>query len=157
MSASSNKVRNQRYTRRIMSRALKRLLLWLLIAALPLQGLAAAMQTSCAGVQEGSAHEMMHWHHAATQTSADIEDHGHAHATHDHAPHHADDEADASQHQASSCSACASCCVGMTMPLTAGTLPATPTSSELVILAPDVPPAGFTPAGLERPPKSISA
>lgn len=135
-----------------MNRALKHLLLWLLIAALPLQGLAAAMQTSCAGGEHGSAHETMHRHHGAfpldASALADVDEHVHAH-------HHAEDDGDTSQHQTASCSACASCCTGMTVPLAAGILPASQTGSELVILAPKLPPAGFTPAALERPPKHV--
>jgi hypothetical protein len=137
-----------------MTRSLKHLLLWLLIAALPLQGLAVAMQTSCAGGQQGSAHETMHRHHGAFQLDATglagVDEHVHAH-------HHLDDDGDTSQYQTSSCSACASCCIGMTVLLAAGILPASQAGSELVTLAPKLVPAGFMPAGLERPPKHVFA
>lgn len=143
-----------------MNRTFKTLLLWLLIAALPLQGLAAAIQTSC-----GPAH------HDASEISISVAANAHHHdggvilnlddalaadhsipdsSTSDHSstPH---------KHQTSICSACAACCVGA-IAFTSGTLfTSTYTSSELVLVSPSPLVTGFIPTGLERPPKRISA
>jgi len=143
-----------------MNRLLKIFLLWLLMAALPLQGFAAAMQISC-GLRDrhGS---------AGTATPAQAHHHdGGAFVSHHHrpgtdnaaahSPAPADKSFAAKQHAESSCSYCAACCVGATAPPSLAVL--TPAYSDslpvVVSLTPLV--TGFIPAGLERPPKRITA
>ena len=133
-----------------MHRFIKTFLLWILLAALPVQGLAAAMQSSCGAAKQ----------HAVV-----------AHDQHDHASpgHHQDadaltaaqasgtDHASMSGHATSSCSACSTCCVGAIAlpvdtaitPVHGATVPAFPLPSAL--------PADFIPGGLERPPRSVTA
>lgn len=136
-----------------MNRTLKTLLLWLLIATLPIQGLAAAMQTSC-----GPAH------HAALEVAVD----GNAHH-HDGGAMPDLDDAVAAHHSASGLPSTSdhtstphkhlssACCVGA-IAFTSSTLfTPTYTSSELVLVSPSPLVTGFIPTGLERPPKRISA
>jgi hypothetical protein len=135
-----------------MHRFVKTFLLWLLLAALPLQGMAAAMQLSCGPTK----------HHAAASTTS--------HDRHDASPgqHHATDAQSAARpastddgamngHATSSCSAGSACCLG------AIALPATPvvapaySASLPAVPACALPLADFVPAGLERPPKYLTA
>jgi hypothetical protein len=118
-----------------MHRFIKTFLLWLLLAALPLQGFAAAMRLPCGPTG-----------HAVEPRAAAMHDH------HDHAP------ADHASGQASaSCSAGSACCVGavalpvepVVAPVYSAALPAVP-----VIPAPL---ADFIPGGLDRPPKTLTA
>jgi hypothetical protein len=146
-----------------MNRILKTLLLWLLIAALPLQGLAATIQSSCGPS-----------HHASMMSDvpASIHQHGDG-MTHSHggderpAQALADDAsspvqasgdgAQPSKHATSSCSACAVCCVGAVAPPSVSLWTPVYSSSESVISSPDPLITGFIPASLERPPKRLSA
>jgi hypothetical protein len=145
-----------------MNRFFKTLVLWFLLVAFPVQGMAAAIQLSC-----GPAH------HAIMVSDAQ-QLHAHSHGV---APHHHGDEVGAQQtssdthadtmakadkmpdakQAASSCSACASCCTGATAPPAFSTWSSPHSSSELVVIYPSPSVTGFVPAGLERPPKRISA
>lgn len=144
-----------------MNRTLKTLLLWLLIAALPIQGLAAAMQASC-----GPAH------HTALAISAITDAHPHAgkvtysHDGQDALTHHAASDSPVTaehssgtqqKHQSSFCSACAVCCVAAVAPPSAAIHTPVYSNSGPVVLSPSPLVTGFIPAGLERPPKRISA
>jgi hypothetical protein len=146
-----------------MIRKFKTLLLWLLITALPLQGMAAVMKASC-----GTAH------HGSAPTVAMVNEHHHdQHAMHehrhgDHAVTHADstvsdssvksDQSSAGhQHKNSSCSACAACCAGAVAPPSALLLAPVRMSSEAVLVSPAPLVTGHIPGGLERPPRHISA
>ncbi|MET0963900.1 MAG: hypothetical protein ABWY05_13955 [Noviherbaspirillum sp.] len=134
-----------------MHRALTTFLLWLLIAALPLQGFAAAVQASCAATA----------HHAAAQVYAPAQ----SNAGHEHSAHH--DSAAASEtgaghdaaakHTASSCSACASCCVGAGAPPCLSLRGPGYGRSQPVVSSPAPLITGFIPPGLERPPKPCNA
>ena len=136
-----------------MNRAFKTFLLWLLMAALPLQGFAAAMPSGCGSARHGLAVTEAH-HHGG------IAGHGH-----DGAHHSASDSAAKTnhapgashEHQHSSCSACAACCVGATAPPSSSTLTPAYCNSESFVISQVPLVAGFIPAGLERPPKHISA
>jgi hypothetical protein len=147
-----------------MNRALKTLLLWLLITALPVQGLAAVMKASC-----GPAH-----HSSLPIVIMAAADHHHGDATHAHHQHHHDaamhSVADASasdshtttdgssaKHESAYCSACAACCVGAVAPPPASDWTPTHSSSETAAPSPAPLVAGFIPDGLERPPRCISA
>lgn len=139
-----------------MLRLLKTLLLWFLIAALPVQGLAAAVKASC-----GLAH-----HAGATAvTAATAHEHAH-HADHTHhgdAAHgHDRNDGGTSLTNAHDIgkdgfrSACAACCIGVFAP--PASVPATiHASSDNVFISPSRLHTGFIPPGLERPPRNISA
>lgn len=143
-----------------MNRFLKTLLLWLLAFALPVQGFAAVAKLSCGPI---------HQHGAAVTVSH--ADHSHAgamspHVGHDHA-HHADmtvlavgTGADDSTGTADKpvngkCSACAACCVGVTiLPTVSNWSPAVSDSSPAITPPPSIF-SGYIPDGLKRPPKSL--
>lgn len=144
-----------------MTRNLKKLLLWLLIAVLPIQGFAAAIQRSCSmrsmvvaavavtSVQEHSKNEhaapghMQHsaGHEACAEASPDSD----AKPVHGHGYKHG------------SCSACASCCVGAAAPPALlsfdfpSIFPEVRHSSGLPVVV------GFIPDSLERPPRHLAA
>jgi hypothetical protein len=147
---------------------LRTFLLCLLMAALPLQGLAAVVKASC-----GPAH-----HGLSSATVAAQVDHHHAHAGgahHDHHDHHDQDRlgsassaasaaaspdggsAQADSHASSYCSACAACCTGAVAPPSAAL--SNPSVDAADNGVPSAVPlvAGFIPAGLEHPPKRIFA
>ena len=144
-----------------MNRALKTFLLWLLLAALPLQGMAAAIQASCGPAhlhsgQAAPAATHNHFHEAGAGHDAAGHDHSHAAAD---AARNADD-ASASSAKASahgSCSACAACCIGATAPPPVSFPAPYRGNSESVAVSPPPLVAGFIPGGLERPPKRLSA
>jgi hypothetical protein len=146
-----------------MFRAVKTLLIWLLLAALPVQGFAAAAMMSCRPIQ-----------HAAFNTDAgmratkyahdDMATHAHHHHV-DHAPetstaehgkiaHHDENHHSHGKHDAStSCSVCAVCCIGAA-PLPFGlNWTFVRNKSEPVLVSPPQFVTGFIPAALERPPR----
>jgi len=138
-----------------MTRFVKTFVLWLLIAALPLQGIAAAAKAAC-----GPEH-----HEAINSTVSDMSSH---HAMSHDDEHHATMMADASgpgdhgskhqhQHKTSFCSSCASCCVGAVAPPISLKQPSPPALSETVHIPAMPLIAGFIPAGPERPPRHLSA
>jgi hypothetical protein len=135
-------------TLREMKRALKTLLLWLLISLFPLQGMAGAMSPSCGNAAASAAAV------SSEHTAFDQIDH---HAAPAHCPSHdADDCADAADsattHHAS-CSACAACCIGASAPPSNQPPAASHAMSESDFATLDLLGGDFIPAGLERPPK----
>lgn len=60
-------------------------------------------------------------------------------------------------HKTSYCSACAACCFGAAAPPSSVPAPPTFDTVTVAILPPAVSYTGFIPAGLERPPKHLSA
>lgn len=144
-----------------MNRVLKIFLLWLLIAALPLQGMAAVIKASC-GPR----------HHDMSSVLMVMGEHSHHEAA---GPHHHDDagnivvaddaqkasaqhDADASQGpHLSYCSACAACCFGAAAPPPSVSLVPVFSTAETAVIPPVVSFTGFIPAGLERPPRHVSA
>lgn len=138
-----------------MTRLLKTLLLWLLMAALPIQTMAAVAQSACGLAEHGASTEVAmsaHHHdgmamsgHAAMAADAAMA----SHAPADH-PH-------GTVHKHTACTACAACCSGAVAP-PALVLPGPAgTGSFAVVLAPSPLATGFIPAALERPPKSLTA
>jgi|SRR5512133_2124929 hypothetical protein len=132
-----------------MQRFVKTFLLWLLLAALPLQGLAAAAASSCGPTGHHDAPsgiapaQPQHHHHDA--------DAGHARPA---AP--ADHAGDGKQ-AASSCSACSACCVGaVALPPGSVTTPVHGASVRAAMAFPLLL-ADFIPGGPERPPKPVTA
>jgi hypothetical protein len=139
-----------------MIRALKTLLFWLLIAALPLQGAVAAMQVTCApaAYAEGQGGRAAAGHHQ--EGAASHADGGGASAASD-APFNSDKQpATPHNHQSSSCSACAACCVGASAPPSMSLPAPAEGSSEFVVTPRHRLVTGFIPAGLDRPPKRIA-
>jgi hypothetical protein len=143
-----------------MHRAVRLVLAFLLVAAIPLQGLAAATMTLCAsghasslGNPTAAAHDAMSGHHRA--------DH-HMHHRESAASAEGDRSVDRTSHASldkqskPKCSVCASCCSAAAMPSPAIVFAAVvPTA----FFAPTVsigPPAFLT-AGLERPPRAFLA
>jgi hypothetical protein len=143
-----------------MNRFYKTLLLWLLVAMLPLHAVSAAMPMSCDPV-----------HHKAMQVALQDDAHHQHHdmgtAAHGHHPHEAahmtdaaaddamTDSASSGAHPHAGCSACAASCIGAAAPPFA--LNSTPAfaGSEAVLLAPPPLVVGYTPTDLERPPRHI--
>ena len=134
-----------------MNRFLKTFILWLLLAALPLQGFAAAVQPSCGAMAHHDSSEMV-----MQAESHDHESDGAASSSTEAAPKSFSHSVDA-KHKNSSCSACATCCVGAVAPPSISVLTPVYSSSLPVIFSPAPLVAGFIPAGLERPPKRITA
>jgi hypothetical protein len=128
-----------------MRRALKTLLLWLLISLFPLQGMAGAM-SPCGNAAAASAAAVSNKHAALDQI-----DH---HAAPAHCPSHdADDSAGAAAAHHATCSACAACCIGASAPPSNQPPAASHAMSESDFAALDLLGGDFIPAGLERPPK----
>lgn len=135
---------DRRYLKTVVSsetmRPLIRLLLWILIAALPLQGSAVAFMSCGVGTAPSASVE----HHNGDAAAATHEEHCAQSAT-DHlsAPH-------------GKCSHCASCCVGAAAP------PAVPSllmpTAFTTFAGSAVEPAmtAYVPATLERPPRRLS-
>jgi hypothetical protein len=134
-----------------MNRVLKTFLLWLLLAALPLQGIAAAVQASCGPAAHDGAAEM-----TMQAKSHHHEGDGAADSASVVAASSDGDSADI-QHKNSVCSACAACCVGAVAPPSISTLTPAYSTSLPAVSSPAPLVAGFIPAGLERPPKRITA
>lgn len=144
-----------------MFRALKIFLLWLMIATLPIQGVASIVKATC-GPR----------HHAVSDVAATAEhSHANADADHSHAPNGmgtinaaaamADDVGEISDSssvpQAAYCSACATCCVGAVAPPPSVSLTPAFLTVEAAVLPSVVSFAGIIPAAPERPPRHLSA
>lgn len=133
------------------NRFFKKFLLWLLLAALPLQGIAAAVQTSCGPMAHHGAADAVtqaQSHHYEGEGVADGVTVVVAKAT--------SDFSDLKQ-KSSLCSACAACCVGAAAPPSGVAPTSAYNSSLLAVVTPSPLVNGFIPAGLERPPKRITA
>jgi hypothetical protein len=148
-----------------MNRVLKTLLLWLLIAALPVQGLAAVVKASC-----GPDHHSQIVYAVQHDKFTAFEEHNHVtDPTHDHhalsgmdgdamqvnASFNETDETSASKPQTKStyCSACATCCVGA-IALISTTVQAPALShSEFITVRPSTLVVDYIPSNLERPPR----
>ncbi|MBK4738819.1 hypothetical protein [Noviherbaspirillum pedocola] len=138
-----------------MNRFLKTLLLWLLLAALPVQGMAAAAMAACGSTGHGGAETALSVEHHQHEASMAMSNQGmpHDHTVSDPAMH----KAHHVKHGASVCGTCANCCPGalalslapISMPQRAAAfaLPAYP--SPLL--------TSFIPSALERPPKRLAA
>jgi hypothetical protein len=143
-----------------MNRYLKTLLIWILIAVIPLHAVAATVGMSCApGHQQAismaaaasGAHAMSqgdNHHHASTDRSSSL--------AHDPADSAALDEADVPPAAHSTCSACTAFCIGAVAPPSVNIAIPSFSGSENVVVsaAPSI--TGFIPDGLRRPPRQIS-
>lgn len=137
-----------------MERTLKTLLLWLLIALVPLHAGAAAMGMSCGPV-----------HQQTMSASADHHEHdgdmGHQHDSVNATAALAEspsspDSPDASDDPGhSTCSACSDFCIGAVAPPSSfSPLPAL-NGAESVVISRSPSVVGFVPDGLKRPPRNI--
>ena len=138
----------------------RRLLIVLLVLALPLQGYAAAGMLWCAPVHPSQALHVQHVPHAQGEPAAHS---AHSHGTavsagEAHAPHHAGATADeeGAQTGGGKCSQCAVCNVGVAL-LPAVPLLGVPRAPESVVLQPSRLPAAFLTGGIERPPRALRA
>jgi hypothetical protein len=143
-----------------MDRFLKTLLLWLLLAALPLQGIAAAVQTVCGSME--------HHGSAAIEMSAQPHQHDDDVINMSRSNMASRDAADLktamlsnksfdAKHKHAACNFCASCCIGAVAPPSTTVSASAHTHSLAVLFSPSPLVTGFVPAGLERPPKRITA
>lgn len=158
-----------RYTE-TMHRVLRVLLVWFMVIAMPVQGMAASAKVFC-----GPSHGRMtqapalgasgwaagHAMHAGHDASAHPHG-GHAHAaflaeTGDAAAPAAEDGGSPSTHPGPfSCSACAACCMALALPPSFA-LPEPMGPVQAVSMAPVEPVATHQPDGLDRPPRSRRA
>ena len=131
-------------------------LMWLLLLALPLQGVAAATLLHC-----GPGHHGMQVAEApvAHHHSAEDSDHHHGEAGHVHtamhagnAGDHAPSAADIAKLSKFKCSACASCCLGLALP-TAVVALTTFVPADAPAFVVRVEPVGFFTDGPDRPPR----
>ncbi|MFC3457783.1 MULTISPECIES: hypothetical protein [Massilia] len=155
-----------------MNRLLTTLLIWLLMAALPLHAAAVSINMSCAPVpQQAGGQPGAHGPHGAHAASAAPASSTDSHARHDaHAGHHgsavhpdagASDTGgldEASQAKVgklshSSCSACSAFCAGAVAPPSFSLSLPFLDGSEAVRVPPADLVAGFIPDGLQRPPR----
>jgi uncharacterized protein involved in copper resistance len=137
-----------------MNRLLTTLLVWLLMAALPLHAVAASARMSCAPLQQdaGAAAMTGHGSHASS---------GDAHAHHDMqamdaadaAADHGSSDAKTGKLSHSSCSACSAFCIGALAPPSSSlSLPSFDGSDAVLAASADLV-AGFIPDGPQRPPR----
>ncbi len=133
-----------------------------MLAALPVQGIAAATMISCGPSHKASSAGAMSKlgdKHAAHNIESQVTSSHHAYLDAGHEAHfHESDDADSGhQHSTSSCSACGVCCVG------AALIPATldwdvrHDGSEPVLIVPQFAFLSHISAGLERPPRIFFA
>jgi len=123
----------------------KRLLIWIMLIALPLQSYAAASMIYCAPNHHGMAASSMadeHSQHAHHHDAGATDDH----SGKDHTP----------QKSADKCSACSSCCLGTGATSAFKTDIATPSGSPVLVSHPIDAFASVIPEGLQRPPRNTS-
>lgn len=138
-----------------MNRLLTTLLVWLLMAALPLHAVAATMELSCAHSQQRHAAAA---HPHADHAAADVDEHAHhgghgEHAAKAAAADNAAGSGSGSMLSHASCSACSAFCVGAVAPPSASLPLPSFDGSDVVVIAPADFGTGFIPDGLQRPPR----
>lgn len=149
-----------------MNRFYKILLLWLLVAMLPLHAVSAGMPVSCTPAHHQAMQKTMHdgAHHPHAMHHSDdagmaMQDHHNGLNTLHHAgpDDSAADVPTSSAHPHAGCSACSAGCIGAAAPPLA--LQATPASSgsDAVLVTPAPLVTGYTPGALDRPPKYFLA
>lgn len=128
------------------------LLVWLLMAAVPLQGWAAASMLFCGSAGQHSTTQAVEAGHGASDASEGASNVGHDHSAHDHAqvqkPSGSTGQSTDVGHK---CAACAACCHGVAMTafpevIAFGPLPQSELSEPFVVIdarpspVPDKPP-----------------
>ena len=155
-----------------MQRAFRAILVWVMVIAMPLQGVAASAMVLCGPLHDGAgrAHGA-HGVQAPAHGSSPVERHVRTHAAdeaHTHAQHsagdpaHADPEATADvdtaadfapHHGKHGCSVCASCCIALALPASF-VLPGVAGPAHAVHASLDAPVASPPLSGLDRPPRT---
>lgn len=142
-----------------MSRLVRLTLLWLLAAALPLQGLSAATMLSCAGGQHDHAvSQVLNQVHGSSAAAA----HSHTHAVQvsQHQPagtdHTQPEKSGLDKAGAHKCSACASCCLNAVLHTEAVVFDTAKLPDSYAPLVARAPGTHVT-EGLERPPRLFLA
>lgn len=139
-----------------MTRSLKTLLVWLLMALLPLHAVAGSLGMSCAPLSQRSSQEavaVVAPHHAATPDAHAHHDAGHAAPTeHAQADAHAP-AGDAANQGHSSCSACSAFCIGAVAPPSSYLPVPAFDGSDAVVVSPAAFAVGFIQDGPQRPPR----
>ena len=136
---------------------LRFLMIWLLIATLPMQAMAAATRVTCSAVhglsaaadvsiQTGLADSRSHVHHAA-MPAEDMAAEPASHTASDHSGDHSN------HHKNTACGNCGACCIGALALPEALTLAPTLDAASAEIISPSPLVTGFIPDGLERPPR----
>lgn len=154
-----------------MSRIVRALLAWVMVIAMPVQGMAASAMLFC-GASHGRMMQAL-FVEAPAAAPGHVHDHEHGGPAADHggvhphadssdlaasqAPQNAD--ADGAQgfvpdHGKFSCSACAACCSVLALPAQFA-LPGAPSLAHPVHMAPGAPVASHHPDGLDRPPRTV--
>jgi hypothetical protein len=143
-------------------------LMWLLVAALPVQAWAAATMVNCdpshhqMALESVAAHEAVpHAHDSGDDSMASHSGHAHGQHAHHGAAAVPDADVDTDHHSLQKlgklkCSACASCCLGVALPSPVLFFDAGVSSDTLVAGMPQAV-AVFLTDGLERPPRTILA
>jgi hypothetical protein len=139
-----------------MRRLIWPVLVWLLALAVPLQGLAAATMLHCAPLRGDAAPQAAHNHDhhvssAALPHASASKDHDAHHASASHHGHDGDDTS-----PVHTCSACATCNVGIGLPSTPTPL-AEPTAATALLPALASVHAAFLTSAPERPPRASAA
>ena len=137
-----------------MNRLLTTLLVWLLMAALPLHAVAATINLSCAHAQQHTDAAPANPHADHIAAAGDAHAHHGGHGADAAEPEAAGDEPEAgSMLSHSSCSACSAFCVGAVAPPSASLPLPSFDGSDAVVIAPTDFGTGFIPDGLQRPPR----
>jgi hypothetical protein len=146
-----------------MTRLLKKYLLWLLIAVLPIQGFAAVVQRSCNSgrmVAASAALETAELGPSAYDIDA-VSASEQAVSKHDGCAEHTVDlskeRSGSHTYKHGSCSACASCCVGAVAPPVFSSFSLPSKIPEVRRPSGATPVIGFIPDSLERPPRHPAA
>ena len=153
-----------------MRRIVRVLLLWVMVIAMPVQGMAASAMLFC-----GASHERMIQGlgiEVPAAASGPVHDHAHGGPVADHGVHpHADSNGLAASlasqsgdaegapgfvphHGKFSCSACAACCSVLALPAVF-VLPEASGPVHHLHMAPVAPMASHQPDGLDRPPRTV--
>jgi hypothetical protein len=150
-----------------MPRLFKTFLLWLLIAALPVQGMAAVAKASCGPERHMSMATTVVMAHLHAEDGAMMDHHhadqameGHLHATDESdadASGSGTDSASQNTHKSAYCSACAACCFGATAPPSSLSWKPVLGSHLAEALPALVQSTGHIPSRIERPPRHLSA
>lgn len=157
-----------------MNRVVRAVLVWLMVIAMPVQGMAASTMLSC-GPGHGRMMAGLAFDAQAARSSEagePMDGHVHAHVDAHHAPHdhatqgdaaasHAAADADGADsllphHGSFGCSACAACCSVLALP-TGYSLPEAPGPMHPVRMPLVEPVASHQPDGLDRPPRTVLA
>ena len=138
-----------------MNKLIKLLAVWILVIALPMQGLAAATMMSCEQSHSHEAKSLAEGHNHAMHSG---HDEGVSHETTAHesvADNHATHHSSSTKHACSNCGTCTVCCSSTAIVATSLTLPLQFDSNKANLAYSASQFTSFISAGIERPPRSI--